>query len=273
MSNSIKILVVDDLPKPRRYMHKKLCSNPQWSVDMASSEKEAVQKINDNQYDIIVTDMYMEERNSGLNVLYAAKKKDKLIEVIIITGYAGIQDTVKAMREGAFHYINKDDKTPYVLCYKIVEKAIEKREKIKFSPVFVYDINISDGDKKEIKSIANQLRNWAIKPVLFENLSPGMESIDALQRNKQDIKTIVAFIGENQSGPWENKDIDQYLKNVMQSKPKQTRIIPAILRTCNDDPQFPDYLSGINYVDFRPYYPNPLLGLVWGITDVKSPEY
>jgi len=249
MSKLINILVVDDLPKPRRYMHKKLCSNPQWSVDLASSEKEAVQKINDNHYDIIVTDMYMEERNSGLNVLYAAKKKDKLIEVIIITGYASIQETVEAMREGAFHYINKDDKTPYALMYKIVEDAVKKiQEKL-------YDVFIAynNEDKERVKNIVDILKKRGEKIFFADHdMSPGDKICHEIREVIKKVDYAIFCICDNGLGDYQKNELKWCIEeSELREDSKKLIIIPLILDNSTSGYNLPDELNEFLAVDFR----------------------
>jgi len=253
MSNTIiNILVVDDLPKPRKYMHKKLCSNHQWSVDMASSEKEAIQKINDNHYDIIVTDMYMEERNSGLNVLSAAKKKDKRTEVIIITGYASIQDTVEAMREGAYNYINKDEKTPYALMYKSVESAVKKIENPHFDVFFSY--NSKDTDR--VKEIARVLKNNGKSPWLDKwEIEPGDHFYDEIKIIIDKITVVAFFISDNDQGDWQREELQ--LCKYEQIK-RKIKIIPIILENSSNSIKLPTELKFLSAIDFREIDPDPI---------------
>jgi len=252
MSKLINILVVDDFPKPRKYMHKKLCSNPQWSVDMASSEKEAVQKINDNRYDIIVTDMYMEKRNSGLNVLYAAKKKDKRIEVIIITGYASTQETVEAMREGAYNYINKDETTPYALMYKIVESAVKKRDNPHFDVFFSY--NSKDVDR--VKEIAIVLKNNGKCPWLDKwEIKPGEHFYNEIKIIIEKIGVVAFFISDNDQGDWQREELQ--LCKYEQIK-RKIKIIPIILENSSNSIKLPTELKFFNAIDFREIDPDPI---------------
>ena len=48
----------------------------EFSIDEASSEEEAISLLKENTYDIIVTDMFMENKESGLKVLDKAKEKN-----------------------------------------------------------------------------------------------------------------------------------------------------------------------------------------------------
>jgi len=51
----------------------------------ASTTGEAMERLNENAYPIVLTDIYIDER-TGLDVLDAAKRKDPLCAVILMTG-------------------------------------------------------------------------------------------------------------------------------------------------------------------------------------------
>ncbi|HRK21121.1 MAG TPA: response regulator, partial [Fimbriimonadaceae bacterium] len=59
-------------------------------------------------YDVIVSDMSMENPASGLEVLQAAFSRDLFAQVIIMTAYGSVGNAVECMRRGAFDYIEKN---------------------------------------------------------------------------------------------------------------------------------------------------------------------
>lgn len=78
-------------------------------VETAANFEQAQQKIQTpgEEYDVIVTDMRMEEEYGGLAVLKAAQERAPLTPVIVFTGYAEIDDSIKSMKAGAFSYLAK----------------------------------------------------------------------------------------------------------------------------------------------------------------------
>src|ERR1039458_3586724 len=56
-----------------------------YSVDAVSTTGEAIERLSQNAYPIVLTDIYIDER-TGLDVLVAAKRKDPLCAVILMTG-------------------------------------------------------------------------------------------------------------------------------------------------------------------------------------------
>ena len=69
----------------------------------------------------MVSDIYIDER-TGLDVLDAAKRKDPLCAVILMTGRGTIETVMAATRGGAFDYIAK----PFDL--DVLIDAIERAE-------------------------------------------------------------------------------------------------------------------------------------------------
>jgi DNA-binding NtrC family response regulator len=75
-------------------------------VETAQDGDVATEKINQNPYDCILTDVRMPSRD-GLSLLREAKKKDPDQTVIVMTAYGNVQIAQEVMREGAFDYIIK----------------------------------------------------------------------------------------------------------------------------------------------------------------------
>jgi len=66
----------------------------------------ALERFNEKYFDIVVTDVRMEEID-GLEVLEQVKAKSAETKVIIITGYATIEVAREALIKGAFDFIAK----------------------------------------------------------------------------------------------------------------------------------------------------------------------
>lgn len=119
----IGVLVVDD--------EKLTCLNLQhvlekdgYHVDYALNGRDALELIEKNNYDIVITDLKMRDID-GFGVLEAAKNKDTHIEVIIITGYATVSTAVSALKKGSYHFLSKPLQLDEVR--DTVRKALNKR--------------------------------------------------------------------------------------------------------------------------------------------------
>lgn len=98
-------------------------------VDTAENGKKGLEKLEKKHYDIILTDLNMPEID-GLETMRRVKKKDPEIEVIVITGFATIENAVDAMKQGAFDYITKPVSLEHVkiVMNKCIQKIMARRE-------------------------------------------------------------------------------------------------------------------------------------------------
>ena len=99
------ILVVDDEKITRRNL-KHVLTREGYQVVTAADGLEAIDLINDRAFDVVITDLKMEQAD-GMQVLETAKQKNPDTEVIIITGYATVPAAVSAMRKGSHHFLAK----------------------------------------------------------------------------------------------------------------------------------------------------------------------
>jgi len=101
----LSILVVDDEDDPRE-VFTKLLEQHGYRVTAVATTAEALRRIKEDVYDLILTDLKIDSM-SGMDILKAAKQTDPTMEVILITGYGTVESAVQAMRLGAFDYIMK----------------------------------------------------------------------------------------------------------------------------------------------------------------------
>jgi DNA-binding NtrC family response regulator len=100
-----KVLVVDD-DQVLRDSVKQSLEYHQFQVDTATNGREALNCVYRDKYDLIVMDVNMPEMD-GLEALTEIKKYDPSIIVLILTAYSNIADAVKAVKEGAYNYLEK----------------------------------------------------------------------------------------------------------------------------------------------------------------------
>jgi len=101
-----KILVVDDESDLRGQL-KWAAEGTGREVIEADNGKQAIKLIQEHNFDLVITDLKMETESIGLDVLKAAKEKDILTQVIVITAYGTPAISVDAMRLGAFDYLER----------------------------------------------------------------------------------------------------------------------------------------------------------------------
>lgn len=101
----LNILVVDDEPDMAATLHDLLAGEGH-SVDTACSGFEALSRINEKNYELILTDLSMPQMD-GMQLLKEAKQHQPETEVMIVTGYGTVNGAVEAMHLGACHYLIK----------------------------------------------------------------------------------------------------------------------------------------------------------------------
>lgn len=115
-----KILVVDDDAGLRLTVRNALEALNQVSVDEAFDGLNAVEKVKAGNYNLVILDVDM-PRLSGFEAMQLIKEFDPGIIILMVTAYATIDDAVKAVRDGAYHYIAKPFKAEDLLA--LIEKA------------------------------------------------------------------------------------------------------------------------------------------------------
>ncbi len=124
------VLVIEDEDGVRASLIRRL-ERHGCKVTAAESAAEGIKKIQDTEptFDVIVTDMSMEEPEAGLQVLNAAFARDLFAEVIVMTAYGNVSNAVECMRRGAFDYIEKN--APGVDVYEMliikIDQAMDRR--------------------------------------------------------------------------------------------------------------------------------------------------
>ncbi len=105
MKEKLEILLLDDEAivgsRLGRALKKAGCD-----VEVFEDPKKALNRINEKDFDIVVTDIIMADVN-GIQVLEEVQKRSDKTKVIIITGYATIALAREAMDIGAFDIIPK----------------------------------------------------------------------------------------------------------------------------------------------------------------------
>ena len=102
---SAHILVVDDESKIR-FLLERVLSQEGYTVDSAADGAEAMRKLSQVNYDLLLLDLYMEPIH-GLEVLNYAREQDPDLAIIILTAYSSVESAVEALRLDAFDYLFK----------------------------------------------------------------------------------------------------------------------------------------------------------------------
>jgi DNA-binding NtrC family response regulator len=101
---SVRVLVVDDKENILKLFAKILAEGHQ--VTSALDGARALSLIATEEFDVVVTDIRMPGAG-GFEVLAAVKARSPSTEVVMMTGYASVGDAVRAMKLGAYDYLEK----------------------------------------------------------------------------------------------------------------------------------------------------------------------
>ena len=127
-----RILVIDDEPDVCAAIKRRLEreGNEILTAESATEGIELISSI-EKPFDVIVTDMSMDDPLAGLRVLHAAFSRDLFAEVIVMTAYGNVANAVECMRRGAFDYIEKN--SPGVDVYEMlaikIDQAVQRRRR------------------------------------------------------------------------------------------------------------------------------------------------
>jgi DNA-binding NtrC family response regulator len=158
-NQGVGILVVDDEFSVRD----SLCNwfrNEGYRTDTAENGSEALRKLQDSLWDIVLLDIKMPGMD-GMELQKHIKKIDNTIIVIIITAYATVDTAVDAMKEGAFDYLSKPidpDKLSILIRNavnqrRLIAENIQLRQKVE-------ELTLQDeivGESPQIKKILEMI--------------------------------------------------------------------------------------------------------------------
>ena len=77
-----------------------------FNCTIATSGPEGSRQIDERTFDVVVTDLVMNDVD-GMQILAEARKKQPNCEVVMVTGHASIPKAVEAMQQGAFNFLEK----------------------------------------------------------------------------------------------------------------------------------------------------------------------
>ena len=117
-----RILLVEDKDSMRRLIRRTL-ETAKHRVDEAADGDEGVRKLGLTRYDLVLTDLKLPKQD-GFAVLKAAKDASPQMPVIIMTAFGTIDLAVRAVKEGAYHFIAKPFDSDHLLLE--VERAMSQ---------------------------------------------------------------------------------------------------------------------------------------------------
>lgn len=158
-----KILVIEDEASIRRVLIKILSEeNSSYYVDEAEDGLAGIEKLKDEDFDLILCDIKMPKMD-GIEVLEAIKKIKPEIPVVMISGHGDLDTAVNAMKMGAFDYIQKPPDLNRLL--NTVRNALDRKELV------VENTRLKKKVSKNYEMIGNSTEITKIKEII-EKVAP-----------------------------------------------------------------------------------------------------
>ncbi|MCT4642362.1 MAG: sigma-54 dependent transcriptional regulator [Bacteriovoracaceae bacterium] len=171
-----KVLVVDD-DKVLQQSVKQALEFHHFNVDVADNGKEAVGAVYREKYDLVVMDVNMPEMD-GIEALTEIKKHDPSIIVLILTAYSNVSDAVKAVKEGAYNYLEKPISSENLV--SLIKRALKARSMVETTAFSAPTLSLGDnqddkfvGESNSMKKVFNVISKLAqvSTPVLIRGES------------------------------------------------------------------------------------------------------
>lgn len=187
MAKAGNILIIDDEEIVRGLLEGILVKGGH-QVSMAATGKEALEKIKNNRFDLIMVDINLPDI-SGIEILKQVREKDKEIEAIIITGFASYETAIDALKQGVYDYIEK----PFEDINKVVmicEKALERRRLKYENRKLTEDLARINGELKKANSSLRQ------KMAQFTTLYQIGQLLNSAPDIEKTMDLSIGFLGE-----------------------------------------------------------------------------
>ena len=160
---STEILIIDDNADIRNIIND-LIIDAGYKTRLAANYSQALNEIDKKLPDVAIIDVKLDKGdNDGLELLSHIKTKNKNIPVIIITGHANVEMAIKALKAGAFEFIEKPFNQERLLNF--VNRAVEnidlKNKNKEFEDKLFYSYQLI-GESENINNIRNQIKKISI---------------------------------------------------------------------------------------------------------------
>jgi PAS domain S-box-containing protein len=218
-----KALIIEDHIEQARLMEVLLKRHhPPFSVEAVHSAEDGLQRLESNNYDVIVMD-YSLPQKTGLEALRIIKEKKIPTPVIMVTGQGDERIAVQAMREGAHDYLVKApdsmDLLPQVLLRAITETRLSsqlEQSEQRYSALFekasvaIFIVNAETSQILDMNQMAAQLVGYKKQMLLEKNI------LDVCSlKSKDQVRDVLAQIKSKGSASIDNVALLRLAKGIV----------------------------------------------------------
>ena len=191
--NGNKFLVIDDDPITRDLLSDILCTIEGCGTDVAPNGLEGVEKVRENRYEIVFTDLMMPVLN-GLGVLKEVQKIYPTLPVVVVTGMSTIDVAINVMKEGANDFITKPFKINTIT--STVERILGERK-------LLHRIGFKDDYQGAVERLNSELFQKLQKINLLQAINVELDSIydnDAIYQSIVEMASKLLMVQEASFG-------------------------------------------------------------------------
>ena len=174
-----RILIAEDSASIREHLRAFLEKDPAFEVDVAANGTAALEALTSHNYSLFLTDLKMPGMD-GMSLIEHVRQKQLPVTVIVFTGYGSIDQTVQAMRLGAYDFLTKPVDPDHLRL--VIERALRER-----------------GLMDELMQLREQIHSrHAFQNMVSKN--PRMHAVFELINNVAQTTTTVLIEGETGTG-------------------------------------------------------------------------
>ena len=193
------ILIIDDEAQLRKLLGR-IISLEGFKVFETDTLKAAMELLSQQPIDVVLCDVRLPDGN-GVEFVKSLKRSFPTLEIILLTAYGNIPDSVNAIKNGAFDYIVKGDENSRIvpLLYQAVEKVLlTQKSSVTIHERRPYDFSSIIGRSPLIKQaidLAKKIAATDTTVLLLGETGTGKEVFaNAIHQNSQRKKqTLVAI--------------------------------------------------------------------------------
>ena len=174
-----RVLVLDEQQADRTVLSESLRKKGH-DVEAFTGVSEAFRRMEEEDFDLLLCDFWVQERPAGLEILGWVKAREATTEVIVFARQGNVEDAVRATKEGAYDVLAKPCEPDVVM--RSVRHALERKRL-----------------KRQVRHLSSVLkRRFKVEGIVYR--SQQMEEILGLVKRVSQVDATVLIQGESGTG-------------------------------------------------------------------------
>ena len=176
-----KILIVDD-EKDIRNNIRAILNDENYLTETAENSDEALKLVNNNSFDLIILDVWLNDSTlDGIELLKALKISYCDIPVVIISGHGNIEMAVEAIKEGAQEFIEKPFSSERLIIS--VSRSIEvaqikyENQRLKEKDIYDYEFIGNSQPIQKIKQLIEKVAPTSSRVLIYGESGTGKDIV------------------------------------------------------------------------------------------------